>query len=589
MNSLEQAIIYFLQSNFSSYKDIRNIPREALINFFSNPQTFVDLPFPSNFPLDYIERFVPSMSKYEHPHFVYRGRSKFREIHDFILNPPGPYLKDVIGNIGGGKSHLLAAFVVLLHCLRVCQISTTKVIYLADCKITFEYNLHTGIKDSLFLGFPESQIGEINNIESENDFYSFIQNHQKEDIVFIYDGWNFFQSAGSSPLDESDILSYRKFLKNLATRYRKSIIFGISANEAFSGIISSAPKYKSYELYGGLSIEEWDNWKAHYPIYNNINLDQENELKYLTGLLPLTLFALQTIANQFHLTNLQDIYTNYLNSSNPSILGGLFVAMTTQQFIIKLSKDGNKKEHIRLMKDIISKNVTKLVSIYLLDCRFIMRDENNSFLPINGFYIRIWMNVMTAMMDYQNEFDLHWANVVINNPYINQVVKGFAVEAYTVAKIINDYQNQYRNKVFIVQFDGDYPANISYEDDIVIFWPMKYNLRYVDLIVRIYLMVEKSSAKSKNSINKKMMNHRISKVVAYQIILQKIADHTHSLNFYTTEHQGKVDALRYVVEGEEIDHHFVWIVADPTERIRRIVPIVSQHIFYYKDSLKFII
>lgn len=143
----------------------------------------------------------------------------------------------------------------------------------------------------------------------------------------------------------------------------------------------------------------------------------------------------------------------------------------------------------------------------------------------------------------------------MKSEFSNAVMKGFAYEQFHIAKILGDVDARrvilgmdvgagIADKVF----SGDYPDSFALntkKNTATLFRPRKYNLRYVDCVVR---HVDGTGAVT---------------ITAIQITLQTPHDHEKSLGFYLNVHDGMADCCRYQHTSDKKNkttHEFVWIV-----------------------------
>jgi hypothetical protein len=123
----------------------------------------------------------------------------------------------------------------------------------------------------------------------------------------------------------------------------------------------------------------------------------------------------------------------------------------------------------------------------------------------------------------------------------------------------------------IIPFAKDYPysAVVASPDNInAIYWPSKWNLRYVDMVVRLHV---KSTA-ALTGLH----------IMGVQVTLKNPGHHLNSLDFFTHLRQGtdRIDYQRYLTPGDfELPHrdvkfHLLWFlpaaatVKFPTDSVR---------------------
>lgn len=149
----------------------------------------------------------------------------------------------------------------------------------------------------------------------------------------------------------------------------------------------------------------------------------------------------------------------------------------------------------------------------------------------------------------------------------NPVVKGFAYELYRISQFIRR-----RPSARVFRFMGNYPVQIDQHERLTIYWPVKWNLRYVDFVTREVLKFAPQTGKGrKRKKTEKRDNtaHPVTAIItAYQVTLSAPTTHTNSLEFYTTAHneggRNLADYERYQLPGETAQHRFVWMIPHST-------------------------
>jgi hypothetical protein len=113
-------------------------------------------------------------------------------------------------------------------------------------------------------------------------------------------------------------------------------------------------------------------------------------------------------------------------------------------------------------------------------------------------------------------------------------VKGFAFEEYSLLQILR-YPSQYLNGVpagtvcNLVRFRGDHPTEDKLNSEgLTLFWPNKFNLAYVDAVVRYV----HSSPQSKGGKSKAPRQEVKVDITGVQVTIRALLEHRDSLLFF---------------------------------------------------------
>lgn len=199
------------------------------------------------------------------------------------------------------------------------------------------------------------------------------------------------------------------------------------------------------------------------------------------------------------------------------------------------------------------------------DHRFFYRiaDRLVLVLPISQYVSKVMSHILIDLKrtEYYAKLIPKWLTDVMDSELSNEVMKGFAYEQFYIAQILLGNVAQ-RHAILGVEikvepventFNGDYPtlsALNTAKNTATLFRPRKYNLRYVDCVVR---HVDSTGAVT---------------IIAIQITLQTPVDHQNSLEFYSTAHDEMADCRRYEhTSDKERTHKFVWIVPHKAAKV----------------------
>ena len=212
---------------------------------FSDPSTFVELPFPS--PLPAPTRRFQTSKRDGVPHFRYMGRTKFAELKNytkgeaFVDGTEDIYL---YGSSGSGKSHILAALVFQL--IREGK----RVLYVPDCRDLLS-NFHKTIQAALLCAFYDDaeSLAAITSASSVDDLFKFWNDHT--DRYLVVDQLNVLEvDPDSDSLKATKEGIYRQLNE---MRFAHRYIYSASANEKANRDVDlkQAP-IKVFSMYGGM-------------------------------------------------------------------------------------------------------------------------------------------------------------------------------------------------------------------------------------------------------------------------------------------------------------------------------------------------
>jgi hypothetical protein len=228
----------------------------------NDPTKLLMLPFPSVL-------FVSRMPVDDIGSFYYLGRESLVEpLTQRIANLPSQNTLHVLGNIGSGKSHLIAASVLKLR----CQFGR-RVIYIADCKESSSSMFEHRILQSVHLAFSEvadfnTSLYDATDKQAIRDYITqFLLQKKKSEvpsIVFILDGYNFFELSTLGKLPSATQLKVQSHVDFILPLARMVGSLVLAQNPSCFG--GSRPD-NVFNVYGGLTDTEWNGWK-NYPPYS---------------------------------------------------------------------------------------------------------------------------------------------------------------------------------------------------------------------------------------------------------------------------------------------------------------------------------
>lgn len=188
------------------------------VDSLSNPETFIDLPYPST-TFKPPARFNTFRDEKGVIRFTYMGRKVFRKLYNaanVFFNDPqfGGNNRSCIhfnGLTGIGKSHILAA----LACLLMRQEKT--VIYIPSCAILVRDPIRH-FKEFASLAFPNSQ-EDISTLENKDDILAFVKELDIGSVVCIADQ---LDALGSSLEDSSIVRENKAIATEIFTAIRET-------------------------------------------------------------------------------------------------------------------------------------------------------------------------------------------------------------------------------------------------------------------------------------------------------------------------------------------------------------------------------
>lgn len=239
-------------------------------------ETVVNLPFPSLSE-------TPNRFRVTDGSFQYQSRSDLKCLHEKVVKfwkggtPTNRNVK-VAGTIGYGKSHMLAALVLLL--LKEPPVdkyeSMPFVCYIPDCRALLggEDAVVTALKQNILLNDPKFT-GALDTIQDIREVMI------RKKVILVADQWN--------SIDNDACLEAKKLLVKCLGATPRVTIHGISMNSKILHDLSNKQFSDDRNFYyGGFNDEEFRVWLHRHP---SIFDDHKEELSLLTGKVPLLLSA----------------------------------------------------------------------------------------------------------------------------------------------------------------------------------------------------------------------------------------------------------------------------------------------------------
>ena len=524
-------------------KDLTDVAskQEALVNYFSNPEKLV-LPYPSLLTHD---RIIVSDGLFE-----CIGRIVFRKLVTEVSKTVFMEKEEIqlFGNIGAGKSHLLAMLVIYLHCMHIIDpAKCPKPLFISKCGKSLR-----GMENVAFE--LENAIKFANlNANMEVDIQSFGgKASNKFEYICIYDDWN--------AVEELTPASGRFEMKDLFQNVHNNqySITAISANSAAGSSTSSKSAPTRFPVFGGLEEAEWECWRADNPVLAAMAADEIEELKFLTGCIPLFISELCSYTD---CENWNDKKSK-LDESEKIGVGGAWIHEKLYDFAReKFKEDWAFKDHVRVMTSSIGNIKESGVTSTQFDHRFFYKTAVEcKLVPICG-YVRHKMAIILTSLTGASQFTSVWARKVLadwtsTSPTSNASVAGFAFELYAIEEIIrhpNLIGLPLEANLEVIRFDGDYPLTTDItgcsKAGYFLFWPKKFNLRFIDLLIS-HVVVE-------NLL-------RTVSLHAVQISMQTPMEHAHTTKFYTQRYikcMNRCDFEHYIpANTNTVTHTLHWVL-----------------------------
>lgn len=384
------------------------------------------------------------------------------------------------------------------------ETSLLRVAYLPSCAVAYESNFLQRLIECLQVAFFDAPevLSQLGGVVSWPELSVFVRSQARRSILFVLDDYNFF--ADSPP--EPSIMETKHNLANVVLTQRLVRAFS-TRSTTLPDIIGSQ---QTFILPSSLPKAEYDAWRCldkyrrlrledQFGIYeagDSVFEEKLLELEFLTGRNPLIMATLcgydcNPIPSYEAIETVNAALDMYYNDPSRTNLGGLYVYGELYQVFEHQVRLNQTQAYIDLMTASLTGNISSVRPMSgLYDCRFFYLDRN-VLRPLCGFVAHYTSHILLSM-----RAELFWRSltpawVVGALRSDNPSVRGFAFELYVLARmrglLINTlllYPNDSFNIVF---FEGNFPlqSELPVTPGVVMFWPRKWNLRYVDCVVRV--------------------------------------------------------------------------------------------------------
>lgn len=439
---------------------------------FSNPTTFIEVPFPS--PISVSEDRFPGIERDNVCYFTYMGRNGLKELENHVRNQLSQNKKNRVhfyGSAGSGKSYLLAIIT-----LKLIQ-EGKRVVYIPEGSELIE-DFERTLRSALGMAFYEdskaySEIDLACNVEALLS----VAKRTPGDYLIV---------------DQLDALEIRPGDKNPEAKRKAQerlarlvvlypFLWSSSANEPSSQSFGLFKRGLTVSpLNGALNQEETKLWFQHYKDQlpkPELESEEQEIVDTLSGHVPLLLRPLLKFQGK-KFNQLGFLHSEELNQVGMHI---------TQFFNDKLQSLPNKNrrdQYLRLMGTFLRNGATLNTDKTLYDQRYFYIKDQHAYYTCGAAAEA--MAVLLRDCD-SNEFDpVMWYNAVkaTNNP----VVKGFIAEQICLKQIsmngLNAVQPELKT-MKAISFDGDpyWASQINSKLSCRLYYPAQYNCKCIDGII----------------------------------------------------------------------------------------------------------
>lgn len=557
-------------ASVQAFLDDNHIVDEKALNaFFGTVGPSRNIPFPSSFPS---KRFavtrngaLPTYGRQQYSLLSFPRESFQRIATQFNLTD-----KFILyGATGGGKSHILAEYVLYLHCRRCMGlVDAPRVLYIPSLKDS-TLQVKTMIGDALKYCFPEctAQLNLHPQWTLQQQFDYCQQNVQNVHVLGVFDDWHYFEDSSTKAARES--------LKDSLLEMTTTSIVSLSYSPQFT--VDYLIGRTRIECDYALSDAEMDVWRGQAP-YNTLfggAAALPNEIKDLTGFIPLILHSLCS----YNLNNFEAALERFDNDPHKDNLGGTYICAELLEFY---NKCNDKRKHCEIMSASLAyQNVSSYTSFNQLYHRgfFSYNDSNGSLTPVCGLVARYMADILleyekTSLADIWTE---DWVNGALQCD--NSSVRSFAFERYVIGLIAN------RSRLVfdlilqgfvpkVVFFRGDYPPTVtaSLESTATLYVPKKWNLARVDCVLRIVKLQTSKKAKT-GHVNQSHISRHIVDIYSVKITTQLPTEHQDTLQFFALDENGHAPCHNFTTPEDTVRHYLVWITPHSVFRNGRQVHI----------------
>jgi hypothetical protein len=317
-------------------------------------------------------------------------------------------------------------------------------------------------------------------------------------------------------------------------------------------------------MFGGLTNAEWQVWRQtgnYINLQTVLTAEDEEDFAAFTGLVP---YFIKKIA-EYSLPSYAKRMAKWQEDPEPG--GGKWIKNALKKFAISVE---DLDEHMTTMMDVLANPGEVAVAADNYNHQFFGETLTlpPNLIPICGF---ISVAIMKAFQEVDEirlkaKISHPWIASIFRNANINASMRGFYFETYCLHFIKDHLKHLFgHEKGFsaaidnakIIPFAKDYPTStvVATPDNInAIYWPSKWNLRYVDMVVRLHV---KSTA-ALTGLH----------IMGVQVTLQNPGHHLNSLDFFTHLRQGtdRIDYQRYLTPDDlalphrDMKFHLLWFL-----------------------------
>lgn len=554
---------------------------------------------------------------------------------------------EIFGNIGSGKSHLIAMHVVYQHCIRRIdpKLSLWLPIYIDHCSICLQKTakkrlLGARLRSAVLLAAGCARAGDgvaallqelvdkhvlTKARGNDSDCESFLVGLEEVfraaldlsppsgfNIVLYVDDWNSVDRAESDVTCNNTQSFWLETLSDLMSLQRGVVAIsagcGRKAEVREASSTNQSTQNPEFLVYDGLTADEWVVVKEHETVgsvYKRLTTSQQVQFDDLTGLVPLFISRMCALVRENDAAGEWDVKAGvpreqsqglsevhqtspdtpvdwtgviaayYADKSERGVSGG-WILDHLKKFV---GQTLARKEIAHLStKSIVLTEMVKLfkgdagsVTCDLYDHRYFRQVDNMTVRPICGFVRVIYEGVLRKEQVDNAAFTLlqefKWYSRVANRG--NPSERGFALESFFIAclsdaafvtKVVNGAPEGVialiaSSAIKVVHFEQNFPAREELSTSgCTAYVPDKWNLRHVDLVLRIVL-------------------EKLTFICAMQITLQSPQEHRSSLDFYTRPYKinqkdpdevPQCDYSRYETASEAANgsatHQLVWVL-----------------------------
>ncbi|KAA8898773.1 hypothetical protein FN846DRAFT_909953 [Sphaerosporella brunnea] len=455
-------------------------PREN----YSDPSCILQLPFP------YIDSTPTDRFVLQNGSFTYFGRERFAELDIAIKSLDyrnGGRRIYVRGNMGYGKSHIMAAMACLLM-----QDREKRVVYIPDCAAIYEKPLTT-LRSALLMAFADRTdlCITIEMASSMNDIINFCRKYNECRLYFFLDQVNAFYLETTSTGTVGVLANRKGEVRDAIWEMSGShyVIFSASGNY-ITGILDDLRQThtKTITVSGGLTENEMKEWWERATLPLKFNLADKAAFQDFTGGVPLFLRPLLTLTLPPEVAGDHDQAMKYIYEKFFAAKDIEAVTKQVIQFARSRMSEKRKHEYLQNSRACLTESAV-IDETILIDWRF-FKVENGigsatcglarrslaaylkSVSHHNDFLTATWMDRLAtsggnpAMLGFLVEQTII-SSLVVNGCPVSAVVEGFK-------ELHGGWTDE--------SFAGEAPV-ISKRRGTTIYIPMAYNYKAVDAIV----------------------------------------------------------------------------------------------------------